>query len=111
MTMASLIKESKGTPSGTIQLDDKEIARLNITQEHASRSKAMDMGIVGRLFGSINHIPGNVAGIAVVASFVLVAVVLFWFPDSQSQTKKDALAIVASFISLSLGFLFGRSSS
>jgi hypothetical protein len=94
-----------------IQPDDREIARLNITQEHASKSKAMDMGLIGRIFGSVAHIPGNVAGLAVVASFVLFAIVLLWVPDSASLSKKDALVIVAGFISLSLGFLFGRSTS
>jgi hypothetical protein len=71
----------------------------------------MDMGLVGRLFGSVAHIPGNVAGIAVIASFILFTIVLLFVPDGPSLSKKDALLIVASFISLSLGFLFGRSSS
>jgi hypothetical protein len=91
-----------------IQPSDREIARLNLTQEHASRSKRMDMGLLGRIFGSTAHAPGNVAGVVVLASFALFAVVLFWVQDTPSLSKKDALLIVASFISLGLGFLFGR---
>ena len=94
-----------------IQPDDREIAQINITQEHASRSQKMDMGYMGRLFGSIQHKPGNIAGFVVVSSFILLAIVLIWVPDTPSLTKKDALLIVGGFISLGLGFLFGRSSN
>jgi hypothetical protein len=98
-------------PSEIIQPDDREIARLNLTQQHASQSKRMDMGLVGRLFGSASEKPGNIAGLIVVASFMLLGCVLFLFPDSPSLTKKDALTIVGGFITLGLGFLFGRSTS
>lgn len=94
-----------------IKVDDREIAKLNALHGHKLQEKISDMGILGRLFGAIPHIPGNVAGLVVTASFVLFAVVLVWVPDSPSLSKKDALTIIAGFITLGLGFLFGRATS
>ncbi len=98
-------------PDTEIQLDDREIIKLNALHEHKSKEKQLDMGLLGRLFGSTGQVPSNVAGLAVAVSFVLFVIVLIWVPDSPSLTKKDALLIVAGFISLSLGFLFGRTTS
>ena len=82
-----------------------------LAQRHASEAQQRDMGWLGRVFGSVGHTPGNVAALAVTASFILFAIVLFWVPDTPSLSKKDALTIVAGFISLALGFLFGRTTS
>jgi len=101
--------ESEDT--GQIQVDDREIARLNALHGHRLQEKKSDMGLLGRLFGAIAHIPGNVAGFVVTCSFILFAAVLIWVPDSPSLSKKDALAIIGGFISLGLGFLFGRTTS
>jgi hypothetical protein len=94
-----------------IQVDDREIGRINALHVAKSREKQIDMGLIGRLFGSVSEKPGNIAGLIVLASFLLLTGILFCYPDSQSLSKKDALAIVAGFITLGLGFLFGRSSN
>lgn len=101
-----------GEPSANrIQVDDQEIAKLNALHRHKTEEKKMDMGILGRIFGSTAQTPGNVAALAVTISFILFAVVLIWVPDSASISKKDALTIVGGFITLALGFLFGRTTS
>src|ERR1700691_4619767 len=89
--------------SEIIQPDDHEIARLNLTQQHASQSKRIDMGLVGRLFGSVAEKPGNIAGFAIIAFCLMFAGVLIWGGDSPSLSKKDELVLVGGFISLTLG--------
>jgi hypothetical protein len=99
------------THTDEIRVDDREIAKLNALHAHKATEKRMDMGLIGRLFGSSVQIPGNVAGLVVTASFILFGFVLFWLPDTPSLSKKDALTIVGGFITLGLGFLFGRTTS
>jgi hypothetical protein len=94
-----------------IQVDDREIARLNALHSHKSQEKKLEMGWLGLIFGSTAQAPANVAALAVLVSFLLFAVALFWVPDSASISKKDALTFVAGFITLALGFLFGRTTS
>jgi hypothetical protein len=94
-----------------IAFDDKEIARLNAVHAHASKDKAMDMGLIGRIFGSVAEKPGNIAGFAIIIFSLMFAGVLIWGGDSASMSKKDELVLVGGFISLTLGFIFGRSTS
>jgi hypothetical protein len=71
----------------------------------------MDMGLIGRIFGSVTEKPGNIAGFAMIVFSVMFAAVLFWGADTPSLSRKDALVLVGGFISLTLGFIFGRSTS
>src|SRR5438309_3194304 len=73
------------------------------------QSQRMARGAMGWLLGSGTEKPGNIAGLVVVVSFLLLAGVLVFGADTPSFSKKDALLLVASFITLSLGYIFGRS--
>jgi hypothetical protein len=95
--------------SGIILPDDKELARQVLDLEYTSR--AMERGWMGRIFGSASEKPGNIAGFAVIVFSVMFAVVLFYGSDSPSLSKKDALALVGGFITLALGFIFGRTTA
>jgi hypothetical protein len=94
-----------------LDLDDKEIAKLNAIHAHASKDKAMDMGLIGRIFGSVAEKPGNIAGFTMIVLLLMLAGVLIWGTDTSSMSKKDELVLVGGFISLTLGFIFGRSTS
>ena len=98
---------------GTIQPDDNEIARINAVQSHALKEKKTDMGIIGSFFGSVAEKPGNIAGFSMVVFCLMFAGVLIFGVDNTnvSITKKDELAIIGGFITLTLGFIFGRSTS
>jgi hypothetical protein len=78
---------------------------------HAVREKAMEGGLVGKIFGFATEKPGNVAAFCVIVSFVFLGIVLMWGTDTSSISKKDELTLVAGFISLALGFVFGRTTS
>ena len=93
-----------------IAVDDKEIAKLNAIHAHASKDKAMDMGLLGKIFGSTTEKPGNIAGAAILLSFVFLAAVLFYGPNSPDFPKHVAVTLFGGIITGALGFLFGRTS-
>jgi hypothetical protein len=94
-----------------IRIDDREIDRLNALHAHKSREKQIDMGFIGKLFGSVTEKPGNIAGFAIIAFCLMFAGVLVFGVDTPSLSKKDELVLIGGFISLTLGFIFGRSTS
>ncbi len=63
------------------------------------------------IFGFSAEKPGNIAAFVLVASFALFGCILVWGSDSASITKKDELLMVGGFITVALGFVFGRSTS
>ena len=91
--------------------DDRKLKGKILDAQHIQEAKKIERGVMGWLLGIGTEKPGNVAGFAVVASFILFGAVLLFAIDTPSLSKKDALLIVAGFISLGLGFLFGRATS
>ena len=69
------------------------------------------MGIIGLLLGGANEKPGNIAGFVIVVSICAIFVVLLWFPDNASLSKKDAVTFFGGIITLALGYVFGRGSA
>jgi len=70
-----------------------------------------ELGLLGKFFGSSAEKAGNIAGFAVIVSFLAAIAVMLWMPDGASITKKDAALSFVSIITLALGFLFGRGSA
>ena len=98
------------------------MAKLELPQDPILASKVVDLearkherwqdgGLMSGIFGFSAEKPGNIAGFVLVISFALFGCVLMWGSDTQSISKKDELIIIAGFISLALGFVFGRSTS
>lgn len=71
-------------------------------------SKKLEIGWVGLIFGDVAEKPGNIAAAAIVLSFLLLAGLFLWVPDSSTAPKKEALTLLGSVITGALGFLFGR---
>lgn len=88
-----------------------ELAGQVIAARQAEASKRLEMGLMGKIFGAAGEKPGNIAGFIVVASFIVVAALIVWGEDTQSLSKRDAISIIAGFITLGLGFLFGRATA
>lgn len=76
----------------------------------ARENKRVEMGFMGKLFGDVDHKPGNIAGFAILMSMIMLGV-LFIAPDSESLPKRDGFTLFSGIITAALGFLFGRTSS
>lgn len=66
---------------------------------------------MGRLFGIGKEKPGNIAAFALIIFSLMFCAVLFGGTDTTSLSKKDELVLIASFVTTTLGFLFGRASA
>ena len=88
----------------TVPSQQKGITEADLKQQ------LQDLGVLGKVFGSRDQSPGNIAGLAIIVAFVMLIAILF-SPESLSLPKKDAFTLVLGIISLTLGFLFGRSSN
>lgn len=109
-----------GTRSGATMRQYREFARQSAENLQRERLrfehelKLSERGWVGRIFGSSAEKIGNIAGLALILFILLFALVLFFFTDpspTQPISRKEALAIVGGFITLTLGYVFGKSSS
>lgn len=83
--------------------------RLKVELDH--EAKLSERGWIGIVFGDSKEKPGNVAGMTLVMFILMMGAVLIWYPDGLSLNKKEAVSVVAGFITLTLGYLFGRSSA
>jgi hypothetical protein len=80
-------------PKGIIQVDDREIARLNAIHEHASREKAMDIGKIGLWLGTRdNALLYLAAGVLFFAIFVAAFISIFE-PTSRADIIKALISI------------------
>jgi hypothetical protein len=81
------------------------------SESYLLQKAKQERGVVGWLFGSGPEKTGNIAGFAILFSFVAIAFVLLFMPDSTAFTRKDAFLSFSGVITLSLGYLFGKSTS
>jgi hypothetical protein len=91
--------------------ENHELQGKLIEGQLANESKREERGVMGRFWGGSTEKPGNIAGFVVLVFAIMFACVLVWGNDTASLSKKDSLAIIGGFITLALGFIFGRSSS
>ena len=89
----------------------KSAAVMRERLKHEENKRKIEVGVLGKLFGSAAEKPGNIAGFAILAFALMFAGVLVWGADTPSFSKKDMLVLIGGFISLTLGFIFGRSTS
>jgi hypothetical protein len=87
----------------------KQPPKGQVLQRHEERK--LERGAMGWLFGMGSEKPANIAGFAIVVSFVAAIAAAFFMTDTASFTKKDAVLGFVSIITLALGFLFGRGSA
>jgi len=102
---------STNNPLDGIQVDDQEIAKLNAVHAQKTKEREMEGGLIGKFFGFATEKPGNIAAFVLILSFFMLCAILIFGTDSPSLSKKDEFVIVAGFITLALGFVFGRTTS
>jgi hypothetical protein len=97
-----------GATENEVQLPENvELAGRVLDARHAS--KLVEMGWIGRIFGSATEKPGNIAAMVIAFSFAALVAVLFFGPNSADFPKGQAVTAFISIITGALGFVFGRS--
>jgi hypothetical protein len=92
--------------SGDAKLDGK------LVEGHVRNTQAkIERGFIGHLLGSSSSVPRNVAAIiALVATVTLVFSVVRW-AGVADFAYKDAVSALSSLVTLTVGYLFGRSAN
>jgi hypothetical protein len=89
---------------------DLHLASKVIEFETQRTTRSLEMGWIGRVFGSVQDKPGNIAGFAIIASFfVLVGIIIVSARDPAFKTDA-VLPVFTGIITLALGYLFGKGS-
>lgn len=81
-----------------------------VRAQAAKEARQTEMGLMGSLFGGAVEKPGNIAAFVIFASVIGIGAALIWLPDGASVSKKDAITAFGGFITLALGYVFGRGS-
>ena len=90
---------------------DKALAAKLIDAQKEQQARKMEVGYLGHVFGEALNKPGNIAGFLIVVLVLLMGAILIFMQETPSLSKKDALTVVGGFISVTLGFVFGRTTS
>ena len=82
-----------------------------VIEGHYQNEQArIDRGLIGNLFGGRNSVPANVAAIiALISGIALTFAALYW-AGSAEFGYKDAISALSGLVTLTVGYLFGRSS-
>jgi hypothetical protein len=89
---------------------DTTLAGKVIEGHYQNEQAKIDRGPLGRIFGSQGSVPANVvAVISVTSAVVLTASIVFW-AGSSDFSYKDAVSALSGLVTLTVGYLFGRSS-
>lgn len=87
-----------------------QITKPTNTQiQHAT--KKLEIGWMGIIFGDSSEKPGNIAGFAILISFIAILIIAVYVPDSATSPKSELLTLFGGIITGALGFVFGRSTS
>lgn len=84
-----------------------------VSRSDLNEERRLEMGWIGRAFGSVQDKPGNIAGASIVVSLVIL-LLLFWisyfYPNANDVPVGELMALFGSIITLALGYLFGKGS-
>lgn len=80
-----------------------------------TQDKKEERGLLGKLWGSIEHSSNNIAGLFIVLLLIIGSVYTFWMiciDACDTHTKiLDFWGILTPMLTLALGYLFGRGQS
>lgn len=80
-----------------------------------TQDKKEERGLLGRLWGSIEHSSNNIAGLFIVLLLIIGSVYTFWMvciDSCENHTKiLEFWGMLSPMLTLALGYLFGRGQS
>ena len=86
--------------------DDRELALKVIDIQQQARERSLQLGLLGRLTGDVQHKAGNIVVLVIILCFALAVLVMF-LHDSELP-RKDLILSIFSIITLVLGYYFGK---
>jgi hypothetical protein len=90
--------------------ENLDLAARVVESQAQISSRSLEMGWIGRALGNVTEKPGNIAGFAIIASFlVLVGILLISALDPTFKTDV-LIPVFTGIITLALGYLFGKGS-
>lgn len=99
------------SPDSISKFIDADVEKCKIEKE----AEKEERGLLGRLWGSIDHSSNNIAGLFIILLFLVGILYTIWmlFLDSCDNHKKilEFWAMLTPLMTLALGYIFGRSKS
>jgi hypothetical protein len=80
----------------------------DIDRRYLIAQMTVEVGWLGKIFGSSANAPTNIAGL-VIALFTLTVIVIGLLFVPSSIPPRDFLNVVVPIVTLALGYLFGKS--
>ncbi len=71
-----------------------------------SNLREAEMGYIGRLFGSREHAPTNIAGIIIIVGAIALLALAF-LPVPDPSIRSDLVKVFGGILFAALGYLFG----
>lgn len=97
--------------AGDLKLVGNEKLDGKLVEGHIQKEQTkLDRGLIGHALGSSNSIPKNVAAIIAIASTATLLISIVVWGGSENFGYKDAVGSITSIVTLTIGYLFGRSS-
>jgi hypothetical protein len=88
-----------------IQLDDKEIARINAAQVHKQKARETEIGKIGRWLGSRDNAVIYLAAAVLAFAIVMATIISIWEPMVRAEVVKALITIAT----LAAGVMAGAS--
>ena len=86
-----------------------ELAKHVIDAQTASDAAKLERGLLGWIFGTRSGAPFNVAALTVVVGLTTICATAAFGTDASGFGRKEIIAAALNLVTLSLGYLFGKS--
>src|SRR5437763_752335 len=94
------------TPITPSRIQAPSSQEIQITTAAEAKKRAQELGLFGKLFGSREHAPVNIAG-AIILLGVIGVILLPALPSSTELSKADMAKLLGSLVLSALTFLGG----
>ena len=107
----AMMQDSKAASQADVNSDANSIDPLTQPSTTANSliklaSDEQKSGWFGKIFGASEEKAGNIAGLTIISSLILVLICMY--PAFHNDSTEKILTIASSLITLSLGYLFGK---
>ena len=90
------------------------IEKVKVEGDHHIQKTKVERGVLGNIWGNPESVPNNIAALSVVLLLLAGLLYTFLLPTLNLSTDlpaKDFWAIILPFMSLCIGYLFGKKKS